>query len=98
MTRLYDYVGPAEIKARVAGRPAGTRILSAADLLAWVRRTGEHAGPDGLFAATFVIDAAGDLLLADRRSSTSPVPAAGPSCPRGRCSSWSRTTASRRPR
>jgi hypothetical protein len=68
MTRLYDYVGPSDIKARVAGRPAGTRMSSAADLLAWVRRTGGHPGPDGLHAATFVIDAAGDLLLTDRRS------------------------------
>jgi hypothetical protein len=68
MTRLYSYVGPASIKARVAGRPAGTRVRSAADLLAWVRGTGPCPGPDGLVAATFVIDAAGDLLLADRRS------------------------------
>src|SRR6186997_241585 len=68
MTRLYHYVGPADIKARVAGRPAGTRITSAADLLAWVRGTGQRPGPDGLVAATFVIDANGDLLVADRRS------------------------------
>lgn len=68
MTRLYHYVGPSDIKARVAGRPAGTRIASAADLLAWVRGTGQRPGPDGLVAATFVIDAQGDLLLADRRS------------------------------
>jgi hypothetical protein len=65
MTRLYRYVGPAEIKPRVAGRPAGTRISSASDLLAWLRRAdAEH----GLVAATFVIDEQGDLLLADRRS------------------------------
>jgi hypothetical protein len=68
MTRLYFYVGPSEIKARVAGRPAGTRISSAADVVAWVRGTGQHPGPDGLVTATFVIDSAGDLLLADRRS------------------------------
>ena len=66
--RLYPYVGPPEIKARVAGRPAGTAISAAADLLAWVRGTGRDAGPDGLVAATFVIDAGGRLLLADRRS------------------------------
>jgi hypothetical protein len=68
MSKLYPYVGPAAIKARVACRPAGTRISSAADLLDWVRGTGEHPGHDGLVAATFVIDAGGDLLLADRRS------------------------------
>jgi hypothetical protein len=44
--------------ARFAQHPTG-------DLLAWVRRAdAEH----GLVAATFVIDAVGDLLLADRRS------------------------------
>jgi hypothetical protein len=68
MPRLYSYVGPAAIKARVAGRPGGTRIKTAADLLAWVRGTGGRPGPDGLVAATFVIDEAGELLLADRRS------------------------------
>jgi hypothetical protein len=68
MTKRYDYVGPAGIRARVAGRPAGTRISSAADLLAWVRGTGRRPGADGLIAAAFVIDAQGDLLLADRRS------------------------------
>ncbi len=67
MSRLYSYVGPAEIKARVAGAPAGTPIRSAADLLAWAR-AGGHAGPDALVAATFVIDARGDLRVADRRS------------------------------
>lgn len=65
MTRLYTYVAPAGIKARVAGRPAETPIRITADLLAWLRQAdADH----GLLAATFVIDAAGDLLLADRRS------------------------------
>jgi hypothetical protein len=68
MTRLYIYIGPANIKARGAGRPAGMPIKSIADLLAWVRRTGEHPGPDALIAATFVIDQQGNLLVADRRS------------------------------
>jgi hypothetical protein len=68
VSKLYSYVGPSEIKARVACRPAGTRIASASDLLAWLRETGQHPGPDGLVAATFVINTAGQLLLADRRS------------------------------
>ena len=65
--KLYPYVGPAEIKARVAGRPAGTSIASSADILAWARGGDQRPGTDGLVAATFVIDASGDLLLADRR-------------------------------
>lgn len=68
MTRLYHYVGPADIKARVAGRPAGTWVTSAADLFAFARGTGQRPGPDGLVAATFAIDEKGGLLLADRRS------------------------------
>jgi hypothetical protein len=68
MKKLYDYVGPAAIKARIAGLPAGTRISSAADLLAWLRRTGQQPGPEGLVPATFVINEQGDLLVADRRS------------------------------
>jgi hypothetical protein len=68
MTRLYRYVGPAAIKAGVADRPAGTRILSVADLLDWVRRTDQAPGRDGRVAATFVIDEPCDLLVADRRS------------------------------
>jgi hypothetical protein len=68
MTRPYHYVGPAEIRGRTGGRPAGTRIGCLADLVAWVCQTGRRLGPDGVTAATFVIDAEGSLLLADRRS------------------------------
>lgn len=68
MTRLYPYVGPADIKARIAGRPTGTSIKSVADLLAWIHGTGQYRGSDGLVPATFVIDDGGQLLLADRRS------------------------------
>jgi hypothetical protein len=63
--KFYRYVGPAEIRDRVAGRPAGTRVSSVSDLLAWVRRADED---QDLVAVTFVIDEKGDLLVADRRS------------------------------
>jgi hypothetical protein len=65
MSRLYNYVGPSAIKACISGRPAGMRIASASDLLAWARRADRGRG---LVAATFIIDASGHLLLADRRS------------------------------
>jgi hypothetical protein len=68
VTRLYHYVGPAGILARATCHPAGVRIASAGDLLAWVRDTGQRPGPEGLVAATFVIDAHGDILLADRHA------------------------------
>jgi hypothetical protein len=68
VTRLYDYVGPADIRARAAGRPTGTRIDTLADLVAWLRQRGPRPNPEGLTAATLVIDSGGRLLLADRRS------------------------------
>jgi hypothetical protein len=83
MSKLYSYAGPAEIKARVAGRPAGTLIKAVADLLAWVRRTGESPGPDALLAVTFVIDGQGNLLLADRRSEHVACAGGGPALSAG---------------
>jgi hypothetical protein len=65
MPRLYAYVGPDSIRARLNGKPAGTRIHSATDLLDWIRRS-ERDGD--YIVATFVIDSTGDLLLAERRS------------------------------
>jgi hypothetical protein len=78
MPRLYPYVGPAGIRARVTDRPAGTPIKSVADLLAWVCGTGQRPGPDDLVAATFVIDAAAYLHLADRHSEHVACSGSGP--------------------
>jgi hypothetical protein len=80
MTRLYTYIGPGKIEARLDGRSTGRRIESAAALLAWVRQADAE---QDLVPATFVIDANGVLLLADRRSEHvafakgGPVPSAG---------------------
>jgi hypothetical protein len=68
MPKLYRYVGPPGIAARVAGDPAGTRIDAASDLVRWCAATGQVPDRGGLLAATFVIDADGRLLVADRRS------------------------------
>jgi hypothetical protein len=82
MTRLYDYVGPGEIRFRSAGRPSGTKVGSARELAAWVH-SAEEAGPDGLVAATFVIDAGGWWLLADRRSEHVACAGGGPALSAG---------------
>src|SRR5262245_43400464 len=66
--RTYRYVGPKGIADRATVTPAGTSIHSAADVIRWARESGQHAGPDGYIIATFVVDAAGVLLVADRRS------------------------------
>jgi hypothetical protein len=61
---LYRYVGPREIAERGAGQPGGTPIHSPGDLLRWVRGTNQ-ANPA---TCTFVVDADGVLLVADRHS------------------------------
>jgi hypothetical protein len=76
--RLYRYVGPADVRDRAAGHPAGTKIDSAKELIAWAHRAAAEHGPGGLVAATFVIDTAGSLLLADRRSEHVACAAGGP--------------------
>jgi hypothetical protein len=65
--RLYRYIGPEEVAARVKGQPAGVRVGSRAELLSWLRHHGEER-PDGLLGATYVVDTGGGLLLAGRRS------------------------------
>lgn len=61
--RLYQYVGPRQIAARVGPEPAGVPINSLEDVAAWVRAAGR-----GPVIVTYVIDAGGRLLVADRRS------------------------------
>lgn len=66
--RRYRYVGPDEIRARVADQPTGTEVTCASDVLAWVRRSGQAVRPGVTVAATFVVDSLGRLLIADRHS------------------------------
>ncbi|QEH38924.1 hypothetical protein OJF2_75340 [Aquisphaera giovannonii] len=80
MPKAYPYVGPKEIAARASGSVPGTVFSSADDLAAWVQAAETSRGR---VTAMFVVDAAGRLRLADRRSEHvacaggSPVLAAG---------------------
>ena len=65
--KLYRYVGPKQIAERVRAEPAGEPIRSSPDVLAWIRNSGQELS-GGCIIATFVIDATGVLLVADRRS------------------------------
>jgi hypothetical protein len=66
--RHYCYVGPAAIRERHAGEtPAGVRIDSAADMLSWLRARGTQLAR-GEVIVTFVVNCAGELLIADRHS------------------------------
>jgi hypothetical protein len=66
--RLYRYVGPKRIADRVEPIPAGTPIRCADDLYRWIRDSEQELDADDCVIATFVIDANGVLLVADRRS------------------------------
>ena len=66
--RPYPYVGPPAIKARSATHPPGRVIHTPADVLAWIRDTAQPLTPGDLLPATYVIDLAGQLRLADRHS------------------------------
>lgn len=68
MPKLYQYVGPTEIRKRVSHAPPGVRIGSVADLEGWIRSTGQQPNLAGLLAVTFVIDDEGFLRVGDRRS------------------------------
>jgi hypothetical protein len=61
MAKLYNYVGPEDIRRRAAGSQPGAVILSAHDLERW-------ATQPGLLVLTFVVDPQGVLRVADRGS------------------------------
>src|SRR5947209_2641867 len=64
--------------ARVAGRGAGVRIGSVADLRAWLRVAGREPDSGCFVAATFVIEEGGGLRIADRRSEHVACASGGP--------------------
>jgi hypothetical protein len=80
--RIFQYVGPGQIKAQAADSLGGVAISSIESLLAWLRDSRYLLESDDLWA-TYVINSAGALLVAPRRTehvacaSGSPVLAAG---------------------
>lgn len=66
--RLYRYIGPQQISDRVSPTPAGTPFRSAADVVRWIRETGQSPGADGCVIATLVVNAVGAIRVADRHS------------------------------
>jgi hypothetical protein len=65
--RLYRYVGPKRIAERVGPEPTGVPIRSPDDVRTWVRELGQESIA-GCVIVTFVVDASGELLVADRHS------------------------------
>jgi hypothetical protein len=67
--RLYRYVGPEEIRERLAQTGAqGAEITTYAELVVWLRDAGQQPDASGLVVLTFIIDAAGVLWVADRHT------------------------------
>jgi hypothetical protein len=65
--RSFDYVGPDEIRVRSAHATPGVPITSLDSLLAWLRAA-QLAETDDDGWATYVVDLAGRLLVAPRRT------------------------------
>lgn len=70
---LYHYVGPPEL--RDAASTARQRIENAGDVTAWARQNG---GANGEWIVTFIVNARGELWIADRRSEHVACAAGGP--------------------
>jgi len=68
MRPLYRYVGPKKIAECAPAAPAGVRVESPEDVRRWIRQTRQDVDAAGNVVATFVIDEAGWLRIADRRS------------------------------
>jgi hypothetical protein len=68
MRPTYRYVGPRRIADRAPPVPAGVQVDSPEDVRRWIRQTGQELSAARQFTATFVIDEAGRLRIADRRS------------------------------
>lgn len=66
--KLYSYVGPQEVRRRIGPDTARFRIRLPSDILAWVNDTDQQLTADCTVTATFVIDDAGDLWIADRHT------------------------------
>lgn len=83
---LYRFVGPRVIAKRGDGVARGTPIASPEDVLRWVTSNNEGRQSQGEAIATFVVNEAGTLLVADRHSEhvacagNQPVRAAGEMC------------------
>jgi hypothetical protein len=78
MRSFYRYVGPKKIAERAPFAPAGTRVESPEDVRRWIRQTGQEMDAAGQIVVTFVIDEAGWLRIADRRSEHVACAGAGP--------------------
>lgn len=77
-SREYVYVGPVEIRSAAEKQRPGARILSLAELRAWLATADTDRLRDGTVVATFTITLHNELLLAPRRSEHVACASGGP--------------------
>lgn len=66
--RVYQYVGPAEIREKVRDTLPGLSVRAHADVLAWHRLETPAQDHEGHYIATFVVQTDGMLRIASRHS------------------------------
>jgi hypothetical protein len=76
--RRYDYVGPNAVRLRVVAAAPGTIVRRPDDVVRWAKATGCSPARGGLLVITFVVDAGGQLRIADRHSEHVACAAGGP--------------------
>lgn len=64
----YHYQGPAEFAVIGPEPPPRARISDGEDVQGWIRQSGQTPDAEGQVSATFVVDTAGQLWVADRCS------------------------------
>jgi hypothetical protein len=67
-SRQYKYVGPAELKQRLRPENHCIQVSSVADLIPWMTSFLPSSQTRGRIPATFIIDTAEQLWMADRHS------------------------------
>ena len=65
--RLYSYVSPKWIAEQLALQPIGFLISTPDDIRSWIKQTNQSL-TDNIVIATFIIDALGNLRIAERHS------------------------------
>ena len=66
--RAYRYVGPEDIRSHMDPESPRARVAREEDVLAWIADSSQIPEPSGYYVATFVVDAGGELWIADRHS------------------------------
>ena len=76
--RVYQYVGPNEIREAARNQPTGTRITSVEELAQWLSTSPTERNTHHCWVATFTINLDGAIYVAPRRSEHVACASGGP--------------------